>query len=54
MHGSPIGEDGVLGEYWAEWGKALRGLLNGDCGRLDCGSLDTVLVDNLLEQKFSL
>lgn len=37
---SPIGQDGVLGDYWESIGDALRGLLNGDCGRLDCGTLD--------------
>lgn len=49
---SPIGEDGLLGVSWAHLGKAIRELLNGDTGRLDCGTLDTILVDNLKEQGF--
>ncbi len=50
--GSPIGEDGVLGPAWEQWGLALRTLLNGETGDLDCGTLDTILVDNLVEQGF--
>ncbi len=42
-----IGDDGVLGEYWLQIGLGVRGLLNGDCGRLDCGTLDEIIVDNL-------
>jgi hypothetical protein len=37
---SLIGDDGVLGSEWAEIGKALLGLLNGQLGRLDGGTLD--------------
>ena len=37
---SPIGNDYVLGPEWARIGRALRGLLNGDLGRLDGGTLD--------------
>lgn len=47
---SNIGDDGVLGPAWITWGEALRVLLNGDCGRLDCGCLDHVLCENLKEQ----
>jgi hypothetical protein len=47
---SPIGDDVVLGKAWLAWGEALCELLNGDCGRLDCGTLDTILRDNLIEQ----
>jgi hypothetical protein len=36
---SSIGEDGVLGPEWAAIGESLRGLLNGDCGGWDAGSL---------------
>ena len=49
---SPIGEDYVLGPAWADWGRSLRALLNGETGDLDCGTLDTILVDNLIEQGF--
>lgn len=46
----PIGKDYVLGDMWKAWGFALRGLLNGETGDLDCGTLDTIIVDNILEQ----
>jgi hypothetical protein len=49
---SGIGDDGVLGPAWAQWGVALRTLLNGDCGRLDCGTLDGILYHNLINQGF--
>lgn len=39
-YGSSIGEDGVLGPDWASIGRALLGLLNGETGRLDGGTLD--------------
>lgn len=50
---APISEDGFLGPLWAEWGKALRGLLNGDMGNFDCGTLDSIIYDNAREQGFS-
>lgn len=37
---SVIGDDYVLGPEWAKIGDALLGLLNGELGRLDGGSLD--------------
>jgi hypothetical protein len=37
---SPIGEDGVLGVYWADIANGLIGMLDGEAGRLDCGTLD--------------
>ena len=49
---SNIGDDSVLGDEWFKIGEALRGLLNGDLGRLDGGSLDTIIFDNLKEQGF--
>ena len=52
LYGSRIGEDRVLGPAWADWGRALRALLNGDCGDLDCGTLDMIVHDNLREQGF--
>ncbi len=42
-----IWEDGVLGPDWKEIGRALLGVLNGDCGSLDCGTLDGVIRDAL-------
>jgi len=47
-----IGDDQVLGDEWFKIGEALRGLLNGDMGRLDGGTLDTIIADNLNEQGF--
>jgi len=49
---STIGEDGVLGPAWAQIGDGIRQLLNGDLGRLDAGTLDSIINDNLIEQKF--
>lgn len=49
---SRIGEDGVLGVYWAQIGAGLRGLLNGELDRFDGGTLDSVLVGTLEEQDF--
>jgi hypothetical protein len=43
--GSPLGEDYFLGEQWAEIGRALRALLNGEVGGWDCGTLDGNLLD---------
>lgn len=41
--GDPIGTDGVLGEHWEAIGKGILGLLNGETGRLDCGTIDGVV-----------
>jgi hypothetical protein len=49
---SEIGDDGVLGPAWEQWGRALRTLLNGETGRLDCGTLDAIILDNLITQGF--
>ena len=49
---SGIGDDGVLGPAWAQWGASLRTLLNGDCGRLDCGTLDSLLCNTLTAEGF--
>lgn len=40
-----IGDDYVLGAYWKDLIQATRGLLNGDCGRLDCGTVDHMLCE---------
>ena len=47
---SGIGRDYVLGPEWAKIGGALRGLLNGDCGRIDCGAVDAVICDTLKDE----
>lgn len=44
---SKIGEDYVLGRYWFDMAISLRVLLNGETGRLDCGTLDTVIMSAL-------
>jgi hypothetical protein len=49
---SGIGDDGVLGEHWAQIGAGLRGLLNGSLGRFDGGTLDALLADTLRQQGF--
>lgn len=45
MYDSPIGDDGVLGEAFADMGRALRTMLNGETGRFDCGTLDSLILD---------
>jgi hypothetical protein len=47
-----IGDDGVLGEHWEAIVRGILGLLNGDCGRLDCGTLDGTLRDMLAAEGF--
>lgn len=42
---SSIGDDGFLGPEWLQILKSTRALLNGDCGRLDCGTLDHMLCE---------
>lgn len=37
---SEIGDDGVLGPEWVAIARGIIGLLNGDTGRLDAGTLD--------------
>lgn len=40
---SPIGHDAVLGPAWAAIGSAIVDLLNGESGRIDCGTLDRTM-----------
>lgn len=49
---SGIGEDGFLGRHWEAIGFALLALLNGDCGRLDCGTLDGLIRSTLTAEGF--
>lgn len=49
-YGSKLGDDGVLGQHFADILKAVRGLLNGECGRLDCGTVDKLLVDMMIAE----
>lgn len=40
-----IGSDGVSGDAWLDILKGIRALLNGETGRLDCGTVDGLLFD---------
>ncbi len=44
---STIGEDYVLGPQWQAIGEGLLGLLNGETGALDCGTLDGFIRDTM-------
>ena len=46
---SLIGDDGFLGKEWESIGDALRALLNGECGHLDCGTVDGFLLNTMRE-----
>ena len=48
----PIGNDGVLGPCWADMARGVLGLLNGDCGRLDCGTVDHYIRNLYIRQGF--
>ena len=48
-----ISEDGVLGDYWLKILHGVRGMLNGETGRLDCGTVDGWLVRLALEHGFT-
>jgi hypothetical protein len=48
-----LGDDYVLGVAWKDAGVAMRQLLNGSCGRLDCGTLDGFICDTLREAGFA-
>ena len=43
LYESLIGDDYVLGPQWAAVGAAIIGLLNGETGRLDCGTIDSMV-----------
>jgi len=40
---SDVGDDGILGDHFEEIARGLLGLLNGETGRLDCGTLDRAI-----------
>ncbi len=44
---SLIGDDGVLGPAWEDIGDSLRTLLNGECGRLDAGTMDSFILNTM-------
>ena len=43
LYDNRIGDDAVIGEGWKSWGKSLLGLLNGETGKLDCGTVDKMI-----------
>lgn len=51
---SLIGDDGVLGPLWQQIGEGIRGLLNGELGRLDGGTCDTFILDTLHENGINI
>jgi len=51
-NGAGLSADAFLGPEWARIGAALRELLNGDCGRLDCGTVDALIADELMRQGY--
>ncbi len=51
---SPIGHDQVIGIEWLRIGCALRGLLNAEVGRIDCGSVDGWLLDTAQREGVNL
>jgi hypothetical protein len=48
-----IAEDGVLGDCWLKILHGVRGMLNGETGRLDCGTIDGWLVRLALDHGFT-
>lgn len=52
-YGSPIGEDGVLGEAWLQIASGILQLLNGETGMLDAGATDGLLRDMVRAAGFS-
>lgn len=52
--GDTIGKDYVLGAAWADAMRAVRVLLNGETGTLDCGTLDGWICDALEAETLSV
>jgi hypothetical protein len=52
MYGSVIGEDYVLGDYWRDSMRGLHGLLNGELGREDGGTLSGMICDAFVANGF--
>ncbi len=50
---STIGDDGVLGEGWADIGRGLRCLLNGETGKLDAGTCASAITKALESNGFA-
>jgi hypothetical protein len=41
-----------MGPEWFALGKAIHGLLDGETGRLDCGTLSTIIHDTAAAEGF--
>lgn len=50
---SKLGDDYVLGVAWAATGRAIHSLLDGETGRLDCGTLSSFIHDTLTSEGFN-
>lgn len=50
---TPLVEDYVLGQYWIESLKGVRGLLNGEIGQLDGAFTDEIIVKLSLNNGFN-
>jgi len=51
-YGTPVGDDGVLGPYWADIGQGIRRLLDGPVGRLDCGTIESIITGEMRAEGF--
>lgn len=48
-YGEHIGNDHIIGDYWAEVGLAIKRLLDGETGGLDCGSIAQNITNAIAE-----
>lgn len=46
-----IGNDYVMGDEWTTIGNSLRALLGGEVGRLDCGTISSIIVQIMTKEK---
>lgn len=52
-YSSRVEGDYVMGPEWEAIGRSVIGLLNGDTGRLDCGTLDGFIRNTLQSEGFN-
>ncbi len=50
----PIGNDHTVGGWWADVGRTLKRMLDGEVGGFDCGSLNANIGDLLRSEGFSI
>ncbi len=43
LYGAKLADDSYLGPIWNDLGRSIHGLLNGETGRLDCGTLSSFI-----------